>query len=632
MPDIDPSLYKLMADRVQDYAIFLLDTEGRVLTWNAGAERVKRYAPAEIIGKHFSVFYTAEDIARRWPTYELERALMEGRFEDDGWRVRKDGTRFWANVIITALRDDAGTLLAYSKITRDLTERKNQDEFLRRSEERFRLLVDGVSDYAIYMLDPEGRVASWNSGARRIKGYKDGEILGKHFSRFYKPTDIAAGKPWMELAQARDAGRAEDEGWRVRKDGSVFWAKVVVTALYDESGKLHGYAKVTQDMTKARHSAALEATTKSVTDFIAILAHELRNPLAPIRNAVTVLKLAKPDDPGRDKMLHAIDRQSAQLARIVDDILDISRVTRGALEIRRAYLPVCDVIARAVEAAGPEIHWRHHVLDVDLPVEPVAVDGDEVRLTQALTNLLINAARYSEDRARIVIKVSVQDSDRSESVAISVKDTGRGIDPALMGTVFGMFVQGKDAMNREGGGLGVGLALAKSIVELHQGTLEGNSEGVGKGSEFIIRLPVRKTKPGLLQVVPRADEQAVQPIRILVVDDNVDAAIALSDLLRTKFGHQVKTVHSGVDALAEYDFYRPEVVLLDLGMPGMNGLEVARRMRNRGCPPEPTIVAVTGWGTAEDMTKSRDAGFDSHLVKPVEEGRLAEIFRFTRSA
>src|SRR3954469_23508050 len=197
-----PELFKLMADRVQDYAIFLLDLEGRVISWNTGARAIKQYAAAEIMGRHFSTFYTPADIARNWPTYELKRAMTEGRFEDEGWRVRKDGSRFWANVIITALRDDKGVLQAYSKITRDLTERKNQEESLRQSEERFRLLVEGVQDYAVYMLDPYGAITSWNEGARRITGYQANEIIGKHFSRFYTSDDIEAGKPWTELAIA----------------------------------------------------------------------------------------------------------------------------------------------------------------------------------------------------------------------------------------------------------------------------------------------------------------------------------------------------------------------------------------------------------------------------------------------
>ena len=325
---VEPALFALMTERVRDYAIFLLDPGGHVASWNTGAHLIKGYSREEILGKHFSIFYTAEDKAREWPAAELKRAMMDGRFEDEGWRVRKDGSRFWANVIITALRDEHGTLLGYSKITRDLSENRRHQEALRQSEERFRLLVEGVQDYAIYMLSPDGVVTSWNAGARRITGYEAAEIIGKHFSRFFATEEMQAGHPWDELAIARETGHAEDEGWRVRKDGTRFWAKVAVTALRDGSGELRGFAKVTQDLSLQRHSQALEEAAGRVNDFLAVLAHELRNPLAPIRNAVELLRSLPP---GQDfqLMLRALDRQSAQLARIVDDLLDISRITRG---------------------------------------------------------------------------------------------------------------------------------------------------------------------------------------------------------------------------------------------------------------------------------------------------------------
>lgn len=617
-------LFKLMADRVQDYAIFLLDLEGRVSSWNTGAAAIKRYAAHEIIGKHFSIFYTPADIARGWPTYELKRAMTEGRFEDEGWRVRKDGSRFWANVIITALRDDRGVLQAYSKITRDLSDRKRQEESLRHSEERFRLLVDGVQDYAIFMLDPFGTVTSWNMGARRIMGYDASEITGKHFSRFYGSEDIEAGKPWTELAIAREHGRVEDEGWRVRKDGSRFWARVVVTTLTDTDGSLRGFAKVTQDLTLRRHSEALELTAANVNDFIAVLAHELRNPLAPIRSAVQLQKITSPGDPQYDKMREIIERQSGQLARIVDDLLDITRITRGTLSIDKKPSDLAGVVNRSIETARPNIEAGMHKLDLNLPEDRMTVNCDELRLTQALTNILNNAARYTSPGGHIAVTVSRSDSVDAPAAHISVRDNGRGIEPGLLRSIFGMFVQGKDPLQRPTGGLGVGLALTRSLVELHHGTIEARSEGRGKGAEFIVTLPLieteRKEFPSAPEkAAPKKDEGRKH--RILVVDDNVDAAVALSALLK-KHGHDVLEVHDGVEALQAYEGFRPEIVLLDIGMPGVNGLDVARRLRQRNRSPRTLIIAVTGWGKSEDETLSRDAGFDLHLVKPVDEAEL----------
>src|SRR5688572_21678881 len=321
---MDDSIFRRAVEQSRDYAVFLLDPLGNVTTWNLGAQRIKGYTPQEIIGRHFSSFYTREAVESGWPAHELEVAEREGRFEDEGWRVRKDGSRFWANVIITALRDDDGKLLAFSKITRDLTARRLHEEALQQTEERFRLLVEGVQDYAIYMLDAEGLVASWNTGARRIKGYSPEEIIGRHYSNFHTPEDVAAGKPWEALAQAKRHGRFESEGWRMRKGGARFWARAVLTAVYDRHGHLRGYAKVTQDLSERQQLQALEKASQNVNEFIAMLAHELRNPLAPIRTAVKVMAHPSSDAAARERMRETIDRQSANLARIVDDLVDIS--------------------------------------------------------------------------------------------------------------------------------------------------------------------------------------------------------------------------------------------------------------------------------------------------------------------
>jgi PAS domain S-box-containing protein len=628
---LDPRLFQLMAESGQDYAIFMLDPGGHIISWNPGAARAKQYAAHEIIGKHFSIFYTQADIERKWPQLELQRATMDGRVEDEGWRVRKDGSRFWAHVVITALRDESGKLLAFSKITRDVSERKRQEAELRRSEERFRLLVEGVQDYAIYMLTPDGTVTSWNGGARRIKGYEAHEIVGKHFSRFYRSEDIDAGKPWGELAMAREHGRAEDEGWRVRKDGTRFWARVVVTALRDADGQLHGYAKVTQDLTQQRQSAALEVAARQVHDFIAVLAHELRNPLAPIRNAAHLLAVATPGAQEFEVARLAIDRQSAQLMRIVDDLLDIGRITRGALSIHPQRVDLRDIVARAIEAARPGIDSAGHQLSIQLPPEPVFLQADELRVTQALTNVLNNAARYTDAGGKIALSLRRESPDQNYNeeanqlawASLSVRDTGRGIDPEFIASIFGMFVQGRQAASRSQGGLGVGLALARAIIELHHGTIEARSEGAGKGSEFIIKLPVEAARPAAGPEQPKrpANGRASVARRVLVVDDNVDAAAMLAALIR-QLGHEVEIVHDGSAALRAVEGYRPEVILLDIGMPGMNGFEVAQRLREVGRVPRLRIVAVTGWGKPEDRQRSREAGFDMHLIKPVE---LSEI-------
>ncbi len=615
-------LYRLVVDQTTDYAVFVLDIEGRILSWNLGAERIKGYRADEIIGRHFSIFYPREAVDRGWPAHELKVATTDGRFEDDGWRVRKDGSRFWANVVITALRDETGKLVAFSKITRDLSERRLQEEALRQSEERFRLLVEGVQDYAIYMLDPQGTVTSWNAGAERIKGYRRDEIIGKNFSRFYTEEDIAENKPWEELATAKRVGRVEQEGWRVTKTGGRFWARVVVTPLYDSQGGLRGFAKVTQDLTTQRHVRDLELSARHVNEFIAVLAHELRNPLAPIRNAVQLMAQVPPGSPMSETMRATIDRQSAHLARIVDDMVDISRITRGVLDIERVPTDIGAVVRRAVETSAPGIENARHTLDVDLPPEPVLVDGDANRLNQLLTNLLNNAARYTAEGGKISVSARVE----AGRAVIRVRDSGVGIAPDMMGRIFDMFVQGKAPLKRIGGGLGIGLALARRIAELHDGSLEAYSEGEDAGSEFVVQLPLsdQRAAPADAQVQGARAVETPGPRRVLVVDDNVDAASTLELLLRS-LGHETRVVHDGHVALQAAAEFRPDVVLLDIGLPGLDGYEVAKRLRTLKEERPFRIVAVTGWGQEMDRQRSREAGFDLHLLKPVDMKQLVKI-------
>jgi PAS domain S-box-containing protein len=617
---MDPRLFQLLVEQTQDYALFLLDEKGHVTSWNRGAQRIKGYAAEEIIGRHFSVFYGRDSVERGWPDYELKVAAIEGRFEDEGWRIRKDDSRFWASVVITALRDEDGRLLGFSKITRDLTERKLHEESLLQSEERFRLLVDGVLEYAIFMLDPDGIVASWNAGAERIKGYRRDEILGRHFSRFYPEEDIQAGKPWEELANARRTGRSEAEGWRVRKDGSRFWARAVLSAVHDSEGRLRGFAKVTQDLSERRQLHELELAAKNVSEFIAMLAHELRNPLAPIRNAIAVMAADTTASPTQVALRETLERQSGQLARIVDDMLDISRISRGTLSLEMLPLDLADVVDQAVETSRPAIEEARHILEVDLPAEPVRVLGDRHRLTQLLSNVLNNAARYTPAGGRI----SIRARSESANAMVTVSDNGRGINPLLIERIFDMFVQGRSPMERVGSGLGIGLALSRRIAEMHGGTITAASEGEGKGSEFTLRLPLLATHPAAPMSPEETKVGHIAARRVLVVDDNSDAALTLSLLLES-LGHETCVAHDGAEALRLAPEFAPDVVFLDLGMPGLNGFEVARRMRRLQRDRPLIIVAVTGWGQEADRKRSEEAGFDVHLVKPVDPETLVKV-------
>jgi PAS domain S-box-containing protein len=616
-----PDPYRQLVEGVQHYAIFLLDREGHIASWNRGAELLKGYAAHEIIGQHFSRFYPAEAIERRWPQQELRMAQEMGRFEDEGWRVRKDGSRFWANVLITAMFDAGGSLRGFSKVTRDLTERRRNEERLRQSEERFRLLVEGVKDYAIFMLDPEGRVTSWNSGAQRIKGYDAREIIGQHFSAFYPREAVDKKWPEQELAMAREHGRFEDEGLRLRKDGSSFWANVVVTPLYDREGVLVGYAHVTRDLTDKKRVEALERAERHTSEFLAMLAHELRNPLAPISNALHLLARKPAADPTEQWVRAVLHRQTAQLTRLVDGLLDVSRITRSAIALNKKPLDVRSVVAAAVEASMQWMQTRGHQLSLDLPAgEALPVLADEARLTQVVQNLLHNAAKYTREGGEVAVSARREAGE----VLIAVKDNGIGMEPELLESAFDLFKQGEQALHRPQGGLGLGLTLVQRLVRLHGGTVQARSGGTDRGSEFIIRLPA--TDASAPSVSPKEALPAATPRRVLVIDDNNDAANALRLLLEND-GHQVKVAHDGASGLALAREYRPEYLLLDIGLPRLSGYDIAVSVRGDPALKNTTLVAITGYGQLHDRARTAAVGFDHHLTKPVEFSALQELFR-----
>ena len=528
---------QLLIEAVIDYGIFILDPRGFVVSWNTGAQKLKGYTAGEIIGRHFSTFYSPEAVASGWPEEELRRAVRDGRLEDEGWRIRKDGSRFWANVTITPMYGDGGVLTGFAKVTRDLTERRAYEEKLRVSEERFRLLVESVRDYAIFMLDTDGIVRSWNAGAQAIKGYTAHEIIGRHFSVFYSPQDREAGKPERGLSTALAKGRVEDEGWRVRKDGSVFWADVIITAVRDRNGELIGFAKVTRDMTERRRFEELERSSQMMNEFLAMLAHELRNPLAPIRNAVTAMQLESLPSPTLRNCRDIIDRQLSHVTRLVDDLLDIGRLTTGKVKLHRELVHLGEVVARSVETVRPLVETRRHSLTVELPEQPVYVDGDATRLSQILQNLLINAAKYTPDGGRIALRLEAADG----SVMISVSDNGRGIAPGELEGIFELFKQGGDDTPHESG-LGIGLTLARSLSEMHGGTLDACSSGPGQGSTFTFRMPVADAE--LDSAAAETAEAKSASRRIMVVDDNRDAADTTCAILRL-LGNQVECAYTG---------------------------------------------------------------------------------------
>jgi PAS domain S-box-containing protein len=485
--------FRLFVDSVRDYAMFLLDPEGRVLTWNTGATRIKGYTADEIIGQHFSRFYPPEDLAIGKPAAELEIAAAEGRVEDEGWRLRKDGTRFWANVVISALRGDDGKLLGFAKVTRDLTERRRIEDALKRSEERLRLLVDSVKDYAIFMLAPDGTVASWNGGAERLHGYRADEIIGEHFSRFYTEPDILAGKPETELRVATLEGRYEDEGWRLRKDGTRFWANVVVTALRDSNGQLFGFAKVTRDLTERRNAeedrlrrARAEEALRVRDEFLSVASHELRTPISTLRlQADGLIRVLQKGEGAitRERILERVQKvggEIGRLERLVHDLLEVTRITSGRIVLQPAPVDLAQLTATALERLGD------HLEAASCPVT-FRAEGDTTglwdadRIDQVVVNLLTNAAKYGRG-APIMVDVVGDEG----TVQLRVHDSGIGIPADQLQKIFERFERAADAKHY--GGFGLGLWIARQLVEAHRGAIRAESVE-GEGATFVVTLP-----------------------------------------------------------------------------------------------------------------------------------------------
>lgn len=491
---------RLMIDAVKDYAIFLLDPDGRITSWNSGAERLKGYTAAEIIGRSFETFYTAPDLARGHPQDELRRAKAEGRYEEEGWRVRKDGTQFWANVVITAIVDAEGKHRGFTKVTRDLTERRARDEMLRQSEERLRLLVESVKDYAIYMLDTEGRIVTWNHGAETIKGYRANEVIGRHFRLFYTPEDAAAGMPERELRIAREEGRYQEEGVRVRKNGEKMWASVVLTAVYDDDRKLRGFAKVTRDLTEQKRmqeerrlaeQKALEERARTLEaqlavrerdEFISIAAHELRTPLAALKLKVQGAQklVAKGAHLHVGERLEAADRQVQRLAALIERLLDVSHIVGGRFELQRAPMDLVDTVREIVsdfrepaQSAGCEVRLEG--------AASVAGVWDRQRVEQVLMNLLANAMKYGAGKP-----IAIRVEDVAGTARIVVTDQGIGVPASDHDRIFGRFERAVPIAHY--GGLGLGLYVARHIAEAHGGTIRVESEP-GRGASFILELP-----------------------------------------------------------------------------------------------------------------------------------------------
>lgn len=589
--------FRLLVEGVVDYAIYLLDPNGIITNWNIGAQRIKGYSAHEIIGKHFSLFYTPEDAAAGMPTVSLETARREGRFAAEGWRVRKDGTRFFASVVIDAIYEH-GVLIGFAKITRDVSERQAAQDALRDSQRNFEILVNGVTDYALFMLDPDGRVSSWNVGAARIKGYTAAEIVGHHFSRFYTEADRAVGRPARALQIARDTGRYDEEGLRVRKDGTYFWASVVIDAIRNDKGELIGFAKITRDVTE-RHNAqetlermrvqlAESQKMEAMGQLTGGVAHDFNNLLMVLTGNIHTLKRVAQNDPKATRAANAIELAAQRGAALTRQLLTFARrqrVNPRAIAVREQIEALREVL---ISGLGASVRL---VIDVAPDTWPVTVDVGEFE--SALVNIVINARDAMPEggtvtvRARNVTCEGSGDFTNDECVAISVEDTGTGIPPDVIARVFDPFFTTKPV----GKGTGLGLSQVHGFAHQAGGNVKVSST-LGKGTTLTILLP-----RGVEGEMDTADG-TVQSVEnhagtVLLVEDNPDVATASSSLLE-QLGYNVRWVLSADMALKEVESPDVDLVFSDIVMPGrMNGIDLARTIRQRH--PRLPILLTTGY-------------------------------------
>jgi PAS domain S-box-containing protein len=623
----DEGRYRLLVDAVTDYAIYLLDAQGLVSSWNSGAQRFKGYTEAEIIGDHFSRFYTDEDRRAGLPAIALDTARRVGRFEGEGWRVRKNGERFWAHVVIDAVRDGEGHVIGFAKITRDLSERKAAAELLKRSEDQFNLLVQSVTDYAIYMLDPEGRVSSWNAGAQRIKGYAPEEIIGVHFSRFYAAEDRARGLPAIALETSAREGRFEGDGWRVRKDGTRFWANVVVDRIVDPSGRLLGFAKVTRDMTEKREAqhqleVAREAFFQSqkmdaIGQLTGGVAHDFNNLLMAVLASLALIRKRLPDDPKTVALLDNALRGAKRGAALTQRMLAFAR--RQALRPVAVQVPelVSGMSGLLQSSLGPSVSFKTRF---ESELQPVRVDSNQLEL--ALLNLAVNARDAMPHGGAIVIAAreqevaagSVDKLAAGRYVCLSVTDSGEGMDEETLARATEPFFTTKGV----GKGTGLGLSMVDGLAGQSGGALVLKSRK-GEGTSAELWLPVagahdpvtvdESPAPGPVQEVP--------PTVVLAVDDDPLVLMNTVAMLQ-ELRHTVFEANSAEEALALLR-REPSVRMLvtDQAMPQMSGAQLIEVARAGGRQ----LPAVLASGYAE-VTSAVPADVPL-LAKPFDQDALA---------
>ncbi|SEK85772.1 hypothetical protein SAMN03159362_2007 [Pseudomonas sp. NFIX51] len=598
---LDEDRFRLLVEAVVDYAIYMIDPQGIVTSWNAGARRFKGYQEAEILGAHFSCFYTPEDRQAGLPERALHTALTEGRFEGEGWRVRKDGTRFWCHVVIDPIRDSSGQLLGFAKITRDLTERKIAEETLKQSEQQFRLLVQSVTDYAIYMLDPNGRVSSWNLGAQRIKGYLPQEIIGEHFSRFYTEQDRLDGVPQRALEIATREGRFEKQGWRVRKDGTQFLAHVIIDPIRGDAGELLGFAKVTRDISEtveaqkalesAREALFQAQKLQAIGQLSGGIAHDFNNLLTVILGNLELARKRIGGDPKLSRLLDNAVVGAERGVSLTQRMLAFARRQELKTEPVALTQLMTNLSGLLDSSLGPQV-----TILTELPESLPTVLADVNQLELAVLNLATNARDAMPGGGTLVFKADLCDSGQAAGVnlpheryvRLCVIDSGEGMDEQTLALAADPFFTTKGV----GKGTGLGLSMVHGLAEQLGGRLILKSlKGQGTTAELWLPLASQAT-PVVPARMPAPDSQP-QPLCVLVVDDD-SLVLTSTTLLLEDLGHQVLCAMSGAQALQRFAEYPAiDLMITDLAMPVMDGGQLASAVRE--LRPDLPIILASGY-------------------------------------
>lgn len=597
--------------------------DGRFTTVNDTLCAITGYSREELLQRTFQDITHPDDLdvdialATKLANGELQQYTIEKRY------IRRDGSLVFVNLSGSALRDPFGDPLGFVAIIEDISERKAAEEAVRRSEQRFRSVFLHAGT-GIAIADMDGTFLQCNPAYEAILGYTEAELRVVNFAELVHPDDRASNMRALAPLRAGEVPHFEIENRYVRKDGRTVWVHKFVALLYDAVGRPANLVALVTDVTGQRQLRESQHEAMRQKDaFIAVLAHELRNPLAPMRTAVALLNRAGPAEPALERALTVIDRQVVHMSRLVDDLLDVSRLSRGELRLQRGPTRLDAVIESALEQTQPIIAQQRQHIRLEGLQEPIEIEADAVRLTQVVGNLLNNAAKYSPPDTEILLTVSRE----GDEVVIAVRDRGVGIPAEQLQRVFDLFAQTDSARALSRGGLGIGLALARQLVVLHGGTITASSPGPGLGSEFVVRLPGLPplTQPPLPHTSTEASRAPIGR-RVLVADDNADAAEMLQ-VLFSGVGCEVRQVHDGESAVLETARFRPDVAILDIGMPGMDGYDACRHIRQTEWGASMLIVALTGWGQEADRRRSALAGFDKHFVKPVDPVTLTTFVR-----